>query len=129
MLAIDKAANNTSVVFSIQWRGWRLLFPGDAELRSWETMNRHRQLRPVHFLKISHHGSHNGTPTDGLLSKILPANRPDRRRREALVSTWPDTYSGVPDESALRRIRDRVDVLTSTRSVPAGASISISFDG
>ena len=27
LLAIDQAANNTSVVFCLEWRGWRLLFP------------------------------------------------------------------------------------------------------
>ena len=30
LMAIDKARNNTSVVFSLEWRGWRLLFVGDA---------------------------------------------------------------------------------------------------
>ena len=38
MLFIDRAANNTSVVFAVEWRGWQLLFPGDAELASWATM-------------------------------------------------------------------------------------------
>ena len=27
-LTIDKAKNNTSLVFMLEWRGWRLLFPG-----------------------------------------------------------------------------------------------------
>jgi hypothetical protein len=31
LLEIDKAANNTSVVMALEWNGWRLLFPGDAE--------------------------------------------------------------------------------------------------
>jgi hypothetical protein len=39
LLAIDKAANNTSVVFAMEWQGRRLLFPGDAELKSWKTMS------------------------------------------------------------------------------------------
>jgi hypothetical protein len=30
-------------------------------------------LKPVHFLKVSHHGSHNGTPTDSRFEAILPA--------------------------------------------------------
>jgi hypothetical protein len=34
LLAIDAANNNTSVVLLLEWRGWRLLFPGDAEVRS-----------------------------------------------------------------------------------------------
>ncbi len=59
---IDKAANNSSVAIELEWRGWRLLFPGDAEEKSWEIMDRENQIKPVHFLKISHHGSKNGSP-------------------------------------------------------------------
>ncbi len=40
LLAIDQAANNTSIVFCLEWRNWRLLFAADAETRSWKTMNR-----------------------------------------------------------------------------------------
>ena len=40
LLAIDAAANNSSVVFCLEWRGWRLLFPGDAEQRAWKEMDR-----------------------------------------------------------------------------------------
>ena len=29
-------------------------------------------LRPVHFVKIGHRGSHNGTPDDALLNLVLP---------------------------------------------------------
>jgi len=44
VLAIDRAANNTSLVLELEWRGWRLLFPGDAELKSWWMMHQRRQL-------------------------------------------------------------------------------------
>ena len=74
LLAIDKAANNTSVVFALEWRGWRLLFAGDAEKRSWKTMKARSVLKPVHFLKVSHHGSHNGTPADEIFDAILPGH-------------------------------------------------------
>lgn len=114
MLAIDRAANNTSVVFLIEWRGWRLLFTGDAEVRSWRTMERKGQLGPVHFVKVGHHGSHNGTPDEGVLQQILPIPRGDSRRRTALVSTCGGTYNGVPDEDTLARLACRVDALVST---------------
>lgn len=111
LLAIDKAANNTSVVFCLKWRGYRLLFTGDAEERSWRTMNREGVLKPVHFLKVSHHGSHNGTPELELLDKILPLEAPDERPRYAIVSTWKGTYHNVPDEDTLSLIRARCDNL------------------
>lgn len=130
MLAIDRAENNTSVVFSIEWRRWRLLFCGDAELRSWRTMEQHGQLRPVHFIKVGHHASHNGTPDEGLLEKVLPLHRrDDSRPRTALVSTCKDTYNGVPDNDTMARLRRRVDklVLTNRKGVKVGEAIPIRF--
>jgi len=101
LLSIDKAANNTSIVFSLEWRGWKLLFPGDAEQESWRMMDEKGVLEPVHVLKIAHHGSWNGTPQGAILDKILPTQPPDAKKRYAVVSTCLDTYSGVPDSTTL----------------------------
>ena len=128
MLAIDRAANNTSVVFLIEWRGWRLLFSGDAELRSWRTMQRQKQLRPVHFVKVGHHASHNGTPGEEVLDRILPVRRKDSRPRKALVSTCKDTYNGVPDHDTLARLERRVDELVQTTQAPVGSAVEIRFE-
>lgn len=100
LLAIDKAANNSSIVFCLKWRGWKLLFTGDAEVRSWKKMNEKGVLKPVHFLKISHHGSHNGTPEPSLLNQVLPPGQ-QNGRRVALVTTWRGTYNNVPDTDTL----------------------------
>jgi beta-lactamase superfamily II metal-dependent hydrolase len=127
LLQIDRAANNTSVVLSIEWRGLRLLFPADAERKSWLMMRRHNQLKPVHFYKVGHHGSINGTPPDDVLDEILPRFAPDRKPRFALLSTVPDTYGNVPDDSTIRRIRNRVTRLYDTRSVALGRSVDIVF--
>lgn len=71
--------NNLSVVLLLEWRGRRLLFPGDAEWKSaykgkvkagtsngsWNVMwKEHRAdlSQPLDFLKIGHHGSENATP-------------------------------------------------------------------
>jgi len=110
LLEIDKAANNTSIVFALEWRGWRLLFAGDAEIRSWKTMAREGVLKPVHFLKVSHHGSHNGTPADDVFEAILPAAPPDNRTREAVISTWEDTYPGIPHAPTNTRLAERATV-------------------
>ena len=130
MLSIDRAANNTSVVFSIEWRGWRLLFTGDAEVRSWKTMAQHEKLKPVHFVKVGHHASHNGTPDEDLLEQVLPLKRPDSRRRVALVSTCKDTYNGVPDDDTLLRFERRVDALIKTNDdkIPVGSAVEIRFE-
>jgi beta-lactamase superfamily II metal-dependent hydrolase len=112
LLAIDKAANNTSIVFLLEWRGWRLLFAGDAELRSWKTMAREHVLKPVHFLKVSHHGSHNGTPADMVFDAILPKRAPDGRKRCAAISTWTDTYNNIPHAPTDERLAGRATLLS-----------------
>lgn len=110
LLEIDRAANDSSIVFLMEWRGWRLLFPGDAEERSWSEMNKRDLLEHVHFLKVGHHGSHNGTPEVELLDVLLPPAPPDDRRRHALVSTHDGTYNGVPHAATLTELRRRCDV-------------------
>jgi len=127
LLAIDKAANDTSVVICIEWHGWRLLFPGDAEERAWRTMDARGLLEPVHFYKVGHHGSHNGTPEADILDKILPVSPPDARPRRAVVSTCENTYNNVPDEATLEGLRKRCEV-TSTLGLKDGAYIDFEFE-
>jgi len=112
LLAIDQAANNTSIVFLLTWRGWKLLFPGDAEVRSWKTMQKNGVLKPVHFLKVAHHGSHNGTPDGELFDAFMPETAPDTRQRQAAISTWTDTYSGIPHPPTNARIASRCKLRT-----------------
>jgi hypothetical protein len=128
LLTIDKAANNTSIVFTLEWRGWRLLFSGDAEERSWKTMAREGVLKPVHFLKVAHHGSHNGTPADDIFEAILPAQAPDRRKRRAAISTWTDTYAGIPHTPTNSRLKSRT-TLHSTLDDPDKLFIDLKFQG
>jgi beta-lactamase superfamily II metal-dependent hydrolase len=128
LFEIDKAANNTSIVFALEWRGWRLLFAGDAEIRSWKTMAQKGVLKPVHLLKVSHHGSHNGTPTDDIFEAILPAAPPDNRPRHAVISTWEDTYSGIPHPPTNSRLAERATV-RSTLDQPDDLSYEVNFPG
>jgi beta-lactamase superfamily II metal-dependent hydrolase len=127
LLAIDKAANNTSLVFSLEWRGWRLLFPGDAEHRAWLEMNKRDLLKPVHFLKVGHHGSWNGTPPPELLEQVLPLPTPDGRQRRALVSTHEGTYAGVPNRETLDELRRRCDDVISIGEPDDALFVDIHF--
>jgi beta-lactamase superfamily II metal-dependent hydrolase len=129
LLAIDKAANNTSIVFTLEWRGWKLLFPGDAELRSWKTMHKHRLLEHVDFLKVGHHGSHNGTPPVGLLDKILPYPARADRRPRAVVSTCKDTYDKVPDTDTMAELRRRCDLYSVEDLRPDQPYLDLFFEG
>jgi beta-lactamase superfamily II metal-dependent hydrolase len=79
ILKAGHLVNNTSVVLLLEWRGRRLLFTGDAEVKlsfkgafregksnySWNVMwhERRDQLDgALDFLKVGHHGSVNATP-------------------------------------------------------------------
>jgi len=79
VLAQGHLVNNLSVVLLLEWHGRRLLFPGDAEVKtafkgdfkeghsngSWNVMwKRQRDAleQPLDFLKVGHHGSENATP-------------------------------------------------------------------
>ncbi|ANL49732.1 hypothetical protein AMC87_PC00029 (plasmid) [Rhizobium phaseoli] len=123
--AIDKAANNSSVAIELDWNGWRLFFPGDAEEKSWEIMDRQNDLKPVHFLKVSHHGSRNGSPLHQL-DKLLPEQAPDDRSRFAVVSTREGAYSGVPDTDTLKFVGSRSQ-LADTRELNEGGWIDVFF--
>jgi beta-lactamase superfamily II metal-dependent hydrolase len=114
LLTIDKAANNSSIVFCLEWRGWRLLFAGDAEQKSWQMMKAKGVLKPVHFLKVSHHGSVNGTPDPEILDLVLPPVRPDKKKRTAIVSTWDHTYGGIPHAPTDDLIKSRCNTFLST---------------
>ena len=116
LLAIDKAANNTSLVFSVEWRGRKLLFVGDAEEKSWAMMKHQGVLEPVDFLKVSHHGSINGTPEPEILDLVLPIDVPASMKAEriALISSWDHTYGGIPHEPTNAKLRDRCGKLVST---------------
>ena len=128
LLAIDKAKNNTSIVFCLEWRKWKLLFAGDAEVRSWKEMDKREVLEPVHFLKISHHGSHNGTPALELVEKIMPEDPPDTRKRLALVSTCEKTYGGVPHSDTIKLLSKRCEV-NSTEPLENGDYLDLKFKG
>ena len=123
---IDKAANNSSVVLELEWNGWLLLFPGDAEEKSWAIMARHGLLRPVHFLKVSHHGSKNGSP-EAEIDAVLPELPIDDRPRQAIVSTREGAYSGVPDSATLDRLKTRA-TLHDTRHAEPGGWVDVTFD-
>jgi len=127
LLEIDAANNNTSVVVQIEWRGWRLLFSGDAELRSWRTMNGLGLLQPVDVIKVSHHGSHNGTLED-IFDALLPPKGPDARKRYALVSTADDSFDSVPELDTLKYYADRCE-LVDTRDVGRGEAQEIVLAG
>ena len=127
LLAIDKAKNNTSIVFTLKWRGWVLLFPGDAQTKSWQMMHEAGVLEPVDFLKVGHHGSHNATPAqEDILSQILPqvggAHLP-----WGVIPVGPNSFDH-PHESTLERLEERCE-FDRTDEWPEGDYLDYLFPG
>lgn len=125
---IDRAQNNTSLCLLIEVAGKRLLLPGDAELESWEMIAKKCKaaLKPVDFLKVAHHGSHNGTPLE-LLDSLLPVSR--KSKAQVLVSTKKNVYgtqNPVPDSSLLDELKRRCRKLVTTDGL-AGTSVELAI--
>ncbi len=151
VLKEGELVNNTSVVLLLEWRGRRLLFTGDAEVKtsfkgefqdgksngSWNVMWHHfkdQLAKPVDFLKVGHHGSHNATPWTGkksgdtehpinaILDSLLPlppAGQP-RPERYAVVSTErTNGYPTIPDPSLMMELGRRVSNIQGYQE-PAG---------
>ncbi len=74
---LDRAINNTSLVFILEVGEVQVLFPGDAQWGVWERILRNpdarRLLAQVDAVKVGHHGSHNGTPRS-LVEDVLDDN-------------------------------------------------------
>ena len=83
--------------------------------------------KPVHVVKISHHGSHNGT-LEEIFDDLLPPESPDGRERFALVSTADESFDSVPDTPTLDYYRDRCTV-RDTRDVARGEAVEIVLAG
>jgi hypothetical protein len=93
-VALEKAVNGTSLVLMFELGDAYLLFPGDAQWGTWRRMLEDTEIRHLldntTFLKVGHHGSHNGTPKDFVeaLQKRGAANG-TKRDLWAMVSTHP----------------------------------------
>ena len=87
-------------------------------------MDKRNMLEKVHFLKISHHGSSNGMPSPKFLNKMIPQDR----ELQALLSTYPDVYKGVPDNTMIQMLKDRgVKVRSVNKESKPGEYIDINF--
>ena len=101
---LDSIANNTSLVLLFEYRGRRLLFPGDAQWGSWkfwlDQEGSSSLLEQVDFLKVSHHGSFNATPRSALEGFR-------RGAFAALVSTQSVPFPTIPQPALMKRLGAR----------------------
>ncbi|MBX5483281.1 MAG: hypothetical protein IRZ16_15775 [Myxococcaceae bacterium] len=127
---LDGAMNNTSLVLLFEVGGKKLLFPGDAQIESWEYALRRaenreevkRLLADVHVYKVGHHGSLNATPKS--LWRLFRHRSPARGagRLISLLSTLPGKHgrkergTEVPREALLKEL-ERHSELVSTHAL------------
>lgn len=99
---LDRALNNTSIVFVLEVGDQRLLFPGDAQWGVWEKILTNPDARAllacVDLYKVGHHGSHNGTPKS-LATDVFP---------DALVSLMSfqemADWKAIPQEDLVKSL-------------------------
>jgi beta-lactamase superfamily II metal-dependent hydrolase len=69
---LEHSVNNTSLFFVLDVGGFGLLFPGDAQYGAWQHVRSDPAARALintaDFYKVGHHGSHNATPKDFVLT-------------------------------------------------------------
>ncbi|HEY7412496.1 MAG TPA: MBL fold metallo-hydrolase [Vicinamibacteria bacterium] len=103
-IAIDGVMNNTSLVLLFDFRGQKLLFPGDAQWGNWKSWldkaTSGPLLEQVTFLKVGHHGSYNATPRSALEAMTSPD-------LAAMVSTQNKPWKSHPDVKLMRRLREK----------------------
>lgn len=125
--SLDDALNNTSVILLFEFGGKALLFPGDAQLESWQyalsdpkTASR---LKKVTVYKVGHHGSANATPKS--LWKLLPGRGAKRQRLVTLLSTKKGAHAGVPNATLVEALGDESELHSTEGN---GRTVRWSFD-
>ncbi|MGH9273988.1 MAG: hypothetical protein ACRDZU_05005 [Acidimicrobiales bacterium] len=103
-VAIDKAANGTSLLLVFEFGDAVLTFPGDAQWGTWKGAMAVASdlLARTTFLKIGHHGSHNATPVSFVESLV------DGELDTAVASVFPiDAFPEIPRDPILDELRGR----------------------
>ncbi len=117
---LDGVINGTSLMLVFQVGKATLLFPGDAQWGSWQTVLENPACRDLvkqaDCYKVSHHASHNGTPVD-FVEDLL------KRGARALVSVrhydgWPDIPRKPLLDQLTAKCRDHVVRSDKARKAP-----------
>ena len=103
--ALDKHINNTSLVLLFEFGGFRMLFPGDAEVASWQAIVEDEQtasaLKDIDLYKVGHHGSDNATPIVSLWEKLIQ-DRDEENPLHCVLSTQTTKFPGsIPNSTLL----------------------------
>jgi hypothetical protein len=123
---LDNAINNTSLILTLEVGDDVLLLPGDAQWGPWQAILNNAEtmalINRTTFYKVSHHGSHNGTPKS-LLAKL------DRQSIAGIsvhhVPQWPL----IPERALVNELNRQMTVFQTNKQPPTNANISQASDG
>jgi hypothetical protein len=93
---LDKVLNNTSLILLFEFRGKKLLFPGDAQIENWsyalDDEEIRAKLKDVDLYKVGHHGSLNATPKE--LWELFARKRREGQEAASPLKTVVSTLAG-----------------------------------
>lgn len=92
----SKNTNDYSIVNTLRYANFKAVFLGDLELNLSEDLFANNKIGPVDYIKISHHGSKNGTS-----EKLLQILKP----KIAVISVGKNSY-GHPHEEILQMLKN-----------------------
>ena len=129
----DKIRNNTSIVLRLVYRDGNkmvpLLFSGDAQFESWQKIVEAHKRNEINmnsqFLKVSHHGSHNGT--SNIIAKNIFSG--PKSKNTSIISTLSGVYgtkNPVPHEKVQKTLKKYSKLMT-TEDMGKGTPIIISY--
>lgn len=107
---LDEHINNTSVVLLLEFGGFKMLFPGDAEVAAWQAIVDDNKvashLKEIDLYKVGHHASNNATPIKSLWNRII-ADRDKSHPLHCVVSTQTTKFKGsIPNKTLLDTMLD-----------------------
>jgi beta-lactamase superfamily II metal-dependent hydrolase len=125
---LEQAVNNTSLFFVLQVGEVRLLFPGDAQQGAWDHVlsdaEKTALVSNVAFYKISHHGSHNGTPRR-YVEEVLKDGK-QAMLPWGLVKKWEST---IPKPELLEALEDHHHrVIRADNPIPRRGQVRVQGD-
>jgi beta-lactamase superfamily II metal-dependent hydrolase len=120
---LESWCNNTSLFLVLEVGDRRLIFPGDAQQGAWEHVLADESnlalLRDADFYKISHHGSHNGTPRR-FVEEVL-----EERRITMLPYGEVKRWTKIPKGTLLEGLSERKHQIVRS-DAPAGKGVRLS---
>jgi competence protein ComEC len=82
-------ANHLSIMLRVQWRNFRMIIGGDAQMENWAFFDHERMMESkCQVLRTAHHGSSNGTQWERL-DRLSPS--------QVIVSSDPGSGHLLPD--------------------------------